>query len=98
MSVRAWIFRTWEKEDTNARLMKLSKNTVVLCTFFKIYINISISVSISINIYYILAVSLESPRNKSQSLVVIAIPSVKFAVFSLKAFVEMDKSVSGGRK
>lgn len=63
-----------------------------------LYQYISVTISISIDIYYILSVSLESPRNKSQSLVVIAIPSVKFAVFSLKAFVEMDKSVSGGRK
>ena len=45
--------------------------------------------------HYILAVTLQSPRNKDPSLVVIAFLSIIFAVFPLKASVEMDKSVPG---
>ena len=41
--------------------------------------------------------SLQSPRNKDPSLVMIAFPSIIFAVFPLKASVEMDKSVPGTR-
>ena len=39
--------------------------------------------------------SLQSPRNKDPSLVVIAFPSIIFTVFPLQASVEMDKSVPG---